>query len=429
MIRRKTLASLLAVGALGAGVLVGCGDDDTSADAQGGGGGGLTELKIGVLVPLTGDLADFGGPGSKAADLARDQFNAAAKAGGSGASVTLVTEDTKTDPQAAQEAATKLIESDSVAALAGPWGSPEIIPTAENVSVDAGVPLVTPSGTGPQITTLDDDGLVFRTAPSDALQGGVLAQVVAKEFGQDAKVVTANRNDAYGTALVEEFTKAWEAAGGTVVRNVPYNPEAPSLNSEASQIVQGAPDAWVIIDYPDTWKKMGPALVRTGEWDPTRTFTADGLRSGDLPTSTGKESTEGMRGTFPTSEGAPAGEVFDALWKQEVGQPRQTYDAQNFDAVTLIALAAARAGSDDPREIADAMAEVSGPPGKKFTFEQLQQAITAAEAGEDIDYEGASGPIDLDDNGDPGSSNYGTWEYKGGKLVDGTDVIAVTDKQ
>lgn len=415
------MASLLVAGALGAGVLAGCGDDEA--------GGSAGDVKVGVLVPLTGDLADFGGPGAKAAELARGQFSAAAQAAGSESKLTLVTEDTKTDSQAAQEAATKLIESDSVSALAGPWASPEIIPTAENVSVDAGVPLVTPSGTAPEITDLEDDGLVFRTAPSDALQGGVLAQLVADAFGQDARVVTANRNDAYGTALAAEFTKAWEAAGGTVVRNVAYNPEAPTLNSEAGQIVQGSPDAWVIIDYPDAWKKMGPALVRTGQWDPARTFTADGLRSADLPTSAGRRATEGMRGSFPTSEDAPAGEVFDTLWRKEVGQPRQTYDAQNFDAVMLIGLASLRAGSSDPREIADAMAEVSGPPGKKFTFEQLQEAITAAEAGEDIDYEGASGPIDLDENGDPGSSNYGTWQYRDGKLVDLGEVIEVTEEQ
>lgn len=407
------------VSALGlGGVLAGCGDDD-------GGSGDVGELKVGVLVPLTGALADFGGPGSDAADLAAAQVTGA---GESAPALTLLTEDTKTDPQAAQEAATKLIESDGVSALAGPWATPELIPTAENITIAAGVPLVTPSATGPDLTTLDDDGLVFRTPPSDAIQGRVIAQVMAEELGADATVNTAHRNDSYGTALVEEFTKAWEAGGGTIGRNVPYNPDATSLNSEAQQIAGGDPDGWMIIDYTGTWAKMGPALVRTGNWDPARTFTADGLRSPDLPGDAGEQSVEGMRGTVPTSLEAPAGAQFDALWTAEVKKPRQTYDAQNFDAVILLALAAAAGGSSDPADIAENLEGVSGPPGDKFTYEQLSDAFQALADGEDIDYEGASGPIDFDENGDPASANYATWSYTGGKLVDSDEVIVVAEE-
>jgi branched-chain amino acid transport system substrate-binding protein len=418
MRRRRTVASLLAVGAIGLGGLVAaCGDDDD------GGGGDVGELKIGVLVPLTGDLADFGGPGAEAAELAAAQVNAAAEGGESGLRLTLVTEDTRTDPQAAQEAATKLIESDGVSAIAGPWGTPELIPTAENVTIPAGIPLVTPSATGPDLTDLDDDGLVFRTPPSDAIQGQLIAQIMAEELGADATVNTANRNDAYGTALVAAFTEAWEAGGGTVARNVPYNPEAASLNSEAQQIASGNPDGWMIIDYTGTWAKMGPALVRTGNWDPARTFTGDGLRSPDLPGDAGAQTTNGMRGTVPTSLEAPAGAQFDALWKSEVQQPRQSYDAQNFDAVMILALAAAAAGSADPASIAENLQPVSAPPGTKYTFEQLSEALDAAANGEDIDFEGASSPINFDDAGDPTAYNYGTWSYTGGELVDTDRVI------
>lgn len=202
------MASLLAAGALAVGgIAAGCGDDDDAGSATNGGGGDISEVKIGVLVPLTGQLADFGGPGSTAANLAADQINAAGQA--EGFKVTLVTEDTKTDPQAAQEAATKVIESDGVHAIAGPWATPELIPTVENVTVDAGIPIVTPSATGPDITTLEDDGLVFRTPPSDAIQGRVLADVVIEALGENATVNTGHRNDAYGQALIEEFTAAF----------------------------------------------------------------------------------------------------------------------------------------------------------------------------------------------------------------------------
>jgi branched-chain amino acid transport system substrate-binding protein len=424
--KRRAIASLLAAGALAVGgIAAGCGDDDEGGSGTNGGGGGdVSELKLGVLVPLTGQLADFGGPGSTAANLAAEQINAAGQA--EGFQVTLVTEDTKTDPQGAQEAATKVIESDGVAAIAGPWATPELIPVVENITVDAGIPIVTPSATGPDITELEDDGLVFRTPPSDAIQGQIIAQVATEALGQGKTVNTAHRNDAYGTALVEEFTKAFEEAGGTVAKNVAYNPDAASLNSEAQQIVDGNPDGWVIIDYPGTWPKLGPALVRTGNWDPARTFTGDGLRSSELPAAAGKATTEGMRGTVPTSLEAPADKAFSALWEAEADGPRQTYDAQNFDAVILIALASLAAGSTDGEDIAGALQEVSGPPGTKYTYEQIGEAIAAAKAGEDIDYEGASGPIDLDENGDPSSANYGTWSYTGGKLVDTEQVIPFT---
>jgi branched-chain amino acid transport system substrate-binding protein len=421
--KRRAIASLLAASALVVGgIAAGCGDDDEGGSATNGGGGGdVSELKLGVLVPLTGQLADYGGPGAQAAELAAAQLNTAGEA--EGFSVTLVTEDTKTDPQGAQEAATKVIESDGVSAIAGPWGTPELVPTVENITVDAGIPIVTPSATGEDITTLEDDGLVFRTPPSDATQGEVLAQVVVDALGEGKTLNTAHRNDAYGTGLVERFTQAYEAAGGTIGTNVAYDPNAPSLNSEAQQIASGNPDGWVIIDYIGTWPKLGPALVRTGSWDPSRTFTGDGLRSPELPADAGRETTEGIRGTVPTSQGFPAGEAFDALWKAEADGPRQTYDAQNFDAVILLALASLAAGSTDGIDIAEALPGVSGPPGAKYSFEQLGEAIAAAKAGEDIDYEGASGPIDLDENGDPSSANYATWSYTGGKLVDDTENI------
>lgn len=417
MIRRRTVASLLAVGALGiGGIAAGCGDDDS-------GSGDVGELKVGVLVPLTGGLGPYGGPGAKAADLAAAQVNAAA--GDSGLSLTLVQEDTKSEAQAAQEAATKLIESDGVTAIAGPWGTDEVTATAENVTVPAGVPIVSPSATQPAITELDDDGLVFRTPPSDAIQGKVLAQLIGRELGADATVATGGRNDSYGTALVAEFTKAFEAAGGTIAKNVPYNPEAASLSSEAQQLASGNPDGWMIIDYAGDWAKMGPALVRSGNWDPAKTFTGDGLISNSLPDDAGRPATEGMRGTAPTSLDAPAGDAFDALWKSDVGEPRQTYDAQNFDAVILIALAAAAGGSSDSASIAENLQEVSRG-GTKYTFENLSDAITAAAAGEDIDYEGASGPIDFDDAGDPTAANYSTWSYTDGKLTPTNEVIPAT---
>jgi ABC-type branched-subunit amino acid transport system substrate-binding protein len=417
MRKRRRAAAALGVALAGiAGAVAGCGGS--------GSGGDLSDLRIGVLAPLTGSLDDFGKAGAEAARIAGAEVNRAAEDAGIELRVRLVVEDTGTDAQGAQEAATKLIESDGVSAIAGPWASSEVYPTAENVAVPSGIPLLTPSSTEAAVTDIQDDGLVARTAPSDALQAPVLAGLVADALGADATVVTAHRNDAYGNGLIASFTEAWEAGGGTVLRNVPYNPEASSLDSEAGQIARGNPDGWVIVDYPGTWTTMGAALVRTGRWDPARTFSGDGLRSENLPNETSGAATEGMRGTAPTSIDAPAGEAFDALWRREADGSRQTYDANNFDAVVLLSLAAAAAGSTDPSDIAGELDEVSGPPGEKYTFEALDSAMAAADAGEDIDYEGASGPIDLDDKGDPQASDYVIWVYRNGGLVDTDEIVS-----
>lgn len=429
MIKRRRSAAILAAVALSAGLTVaGCGgsDEKTSSGGDGGGAVSVGELKVGVLVPLTGDLAPFGGPNAKAAELGAKVVNDAAKEAGVDISMKLFAEDTKTDPQGAQEAAKKLVESDKVTVIAGPMASSETIPVAENVTVDAGVPLISPSATSPDITKLEDDGLVNRTPPSDALQGKVLAKVLGEKIGADKTVNIGVRNDAYGNALMKEFQAAWEAGGGKVGVSVTYNPEAASLDSEASKLAGGEPAAWVVVDFPESWQKMGPALLRTGKWDPAKTWTVDGLRSPDLPKKSGVKATEGMNGTVPTSLDAPAGKDFDDLWKKEIKSDRQTYDAQQFDAVVLYGLAAVKAGSTDGKAIAAALKDVSGPGGTKYTFTQLPEALKALAAGEDIDYEGASGPIDLDDNGDPAAASYGTWSYTGGKLVDSKDVIPVT---
>jgi branched-chain amino acid transport system substrate-binding protein len=420
MIGRRTVATLLAVGALGLGGLAaGCASDDSDGDDLG-------ELKVGVLVPLTGDAASLGGPGARAAQLAAARINGAARGGGSGPSVSLVQEDTRTDPVGAQRAATKLIDGDGVPAIAGPWASWETIPTADNVTVAAGVPIVSPSSTDPAITELDDDGLVFRTAPSDAMQGRALAGMAAARLGPTARIVTASRGDAYGAAVIREFTEAWEAGGGTVVRDVVYDPRAPGLDAAARRIARGRPDGWVIIDAAETWPATGSALVRAGGWDPARTFTADSLRSPSLPAEAGTRATAGIRGTMPTSLGAPGGDAFDALWAREVGGERREYDAQSFDAVVLIALAAAAAGSSDPAAIAAEIPAVSAPPGHRYSLRRLREALNAAASGRDVDYEGASGPVDLDANGDPTPASYGTWSYDaGGALVDSGEVLSV----
>jgi ABC-type branched-subunit amino acid transport system substrate-binding protein len=413
--RLKIGPVLVAVVVLAATVgIAACGGDD-----GGGGGEAKFDLKIGDIIPLTGDLADFGPPGRKAADLAIDQIKKGINEAGVDQTVSIQHENSQTDPQASVSAARKLVDA-GVACIAGEWASADSIPVAKSVTIREKVLQISPASTSDEITALDDNGLVNRTAPPDRFQGPALANAIEKDLGgASGKTVNIGaRNDSYGTGLAGTFQKAWEGKGGKIGQKVIYDPKQPSYNSEAQKIASGNPDAYVIVDFPETYNKVGPALVRTGKWDPKKTWGTDGLASSSLPKTAGKEATEGFRGTAP---GAPElnpepAEAFDRLYTKAPGPGRQTFDAQNFDAVMLCYLSAVAAGEADGQKMADEVRDVSAPPGKGYSWERLPEAIKALQAGDDIDYIGAAGGIDMNDDGDATSGVYDTYRYKGGEI-------------
>lgn len=413
--------AVLATGALGMGVFAGgaLGGPKTAHATP-------PELKMGVLVPLTGALKDFGGPNQKAAFLGRDQINAAAKAAGVNFKIKTFAADTGTDPKKAQVAATKVIDGNKTTCNVGPMASSEVIAVAQNVSLDARVPIISPSSTAANVRTdVKDKGFVFRTPTSDSLQGPVLAGRVKAAVGSGSVVVAA-QNDAYGTGLVKTFSDAFKKLGGKISGSpIIFNAESATFDSEAAQMVASNPAAFVIITFPETFEKLAPALIRTGKWDPKKTWGTDGTRSEDLPGKVGAAGTEGMRGTSATDKGNSNAPAFDKLWKRKKLGKRQTYDAQMFDAAVLCGLATVRAGSTNGAAIAKQIRAISGPPGKKYTPSQLPAALKAVAAGKDIDYQGASGAIDLAPDGDPGAGSYVVWSYTGGKLKDGQIIYRI----
>jgi branched-chain amino acid transport system substrate-binding protein len=418
--RRLNLVLLaLAIAALSSFGLVACGDDD---DDGGGGGEDVSsasfDLNVGTLVPLTGALSPFGPAGEKAANLGIEESSKALETA-TGGDITVTTEsaDTETKAAAAQSAAQQLI-SGGATCLTGPWASDEVVPVGRSVAAREQIPLISPSATSPEITELPDDGYVFRTAPSDAIQGAVLADAIEKdEGGTDAVISVAARNDAYGEGIATSFTEAWEAKGGTTTGEpVLYDPELSSYNSEAGDIVANSPDLFVIIDFEEPYNEVGAALVRTGDFDPTNMWTTDGLafEDGVGATSIPLDALAGASGSRPSGpeEEPPAAKAFDDLYKSSPGQKaRGTFDAQNFDAATLCVLAAVAAGSNEGSAIAEQIQAVSGPPGDKYDYTNMADAITALRNGDDIDFDGVSGPLDLDDNGEPSIGFYDLYEY------------------
>ena len=417
MSRIKLVLLALVAACLSFGI-VACGDDEE--DSGGGSTGGETslDLVIGVSLPLSGDLADFGPAGEKAADLALSEIEAAVEEAGVEHTVELAKEDNcgAADPQCAVQAQRKLATSDGASCIAGPWGSADTIPSGESVSVPEEVPLISPSATSDEITGLDDEGFVNRTSPPDSFQGPTLANFLDEELGgAEGKTVNIGaRNDAYGTGLAETFSAAWEGLGGSIGEEVIYDIDIPSYDTEAEQITSGSPDATVIIDFPETYNKVGPALVRTGNYDPGTTFVTDGLIT-DLADA-GEEAANGLRGTAPgVPDDETQAEAFDKAYKafDPTDVDRLTFDAQNFDAVVLCYLAAVAAGSTEGADLAETIQTVSAPEGDPYTSEELPEAIEALQNGDDIDYQGASGALDLDDAGDATAGVYDIYEFKG----------------
>ena len=411
---RRLLAVAGAITALSLGVAACGGDDDGGGDTGGdGAAGGAVDLTVGALIPQTGDLAAFGPAGQKAAELSIEEINAALQEAGADATVDLQVGDTETSDRAGTQAARQLI-SDGASCLAGAWASSVTIPVGQTVAARQQVPLISPASTSPEITELDDNGFVFRVAPSDALQGRVLADAVGEAFGTDATISAAARNDAYGEGIINNFAENFEANGGTVNGPVLYDPEASTYNSEAQQIVEGNPDGYVIIDFEDPYGKVGAALARTGGFDSANLFTADGLAFADgIPDSIPDDAIHGAAGTRPaTPEDSAAAEAFNELYTS-AGQPKQrnTFDAQNFDAVMLCFLASVAAGSAEGPDIAESIQDVASAPGTEYDYTDLAGAIEALQNGEDIDFQGVSGILDLDDNGDPTVGFYEEWTY------------------
>jgi ABC-type branched-subunit amino acid transport system substrate-binding protein len=379
------------------------------------------QLRIGDVLPFTGDLAAYGPNLDRAVKLAVDLDNAALKRLklNKKMSVRLVaSEDGQTQASASVEAATKLVKADKVNVVIGEMASSATIAMAQSVTIPNKIVDISPTSSAPQLTDIADNGYLWRVYPSDYLQGKVLAQAAVDAFGRGKTVNLGARNDAFGTALEQLFVQEYTKLGGKIGKDIRWNPDQTNFDSEAGQLVSGNPDGFVIIDFPDTFQKFVPSLVRSGKWQASKTLMTEALRNADVLKSIGSPA-DGLRGTAATSVGAPARAAFDALWKARVtgAKPYTGFEGTAFDAANLAFLAAVKACSASSPKLKNQLIAVSGPPGTKVTYQQLPKAITLLLSGKDINYEGAWGPIDWDSAGDPGSAVYEIWKYSGGSIA------------
>jgi branched-chain amino acid transport system substrate-binding protein len=390
-------AAILGISAL---VLVGCssGSTDSGSDS------GDLSLKIGTILPQTGTLAVLGPPEIAGVDLAAKDINDA-KAG-----ITIdVTQkdsgDTTTD--IASQSATSLV-ADGVSAIIGAASS-GVSKTFIDQVTQAGVVQLSPANTSPDFTSYEDDGYYWRTAPSDVLQGRILGNKIIKDGKTNVSILYMN--DAYGTGLRENIKTALEAGGATVGAEETFEPASTDFNSALTSVLATDPDALVVISF-DEIKTIAEQLAAKG-FDFSKLYGADG----NYGVITDKDTNVDIAGAQFTNPGVEAKTEFQdklqALVKEQGNDPLTvfSYAAESYDATTLLALAALQGGDTDGATLKDNLQTVSEGGTKCESFADCAKLIAD---GEDVDYDGISGPITFDENGDPTEAYVSIYKYAAG---------------
>ncbi len=375
-------------------------------------------LTIGKLLEVTGPLSETGPSQDKAVKIAVEYANEQAKKAGVAIQAKDIGADVQGDPQAAVSAARSLVDQ-GASCLIGPAITPESIAIANGVTIQKRV-TIWPVGTAMRLRTIKDEGTIFRTVPPDSLQALALVNAAIDKLGTASGKLASviYRNEPYGEGLAKDFTAAWTAKGGKVQGPIVFDPAQATFDSEAGQAVANNPDAFIIVDYPDTYAKLGAALVRTGKFDPTKAFVADALALSTVPSNIPPQAIEGMRGTRGgTPTGTDAYKIFDGLWQKAGGVEHFSLDANSFDSTTLCVLAAAAAKSSSPAAVTDHVRAVTTKGAPKFTLATLADALKAVDSGQKIDYIGVAGAFEFGDNDDPTVSLFDIFQYQKGKLV------------
>lgn len=384
--------------------------DTTSADTTAAPSAGASVdgvLTVGTLLPVTGDLAFLGPPEVAGARLAVEDINAAG--GVLGTDVVLIEGDSgDTSQDIANPEVDRLLAggADVIVGAASSAVSKLVI----DKIVGANVIMFSPANTSPDFTTYDDNGLYFRTAPSDLLQGKVLADQVAAEGNETVGVLF--RQEAYGQGLAESFRENFEALGGIVDPYTAYAVDTETFDAEVDSIVSADPDAIVVIGFAESANILTTMNERGLGPDNKNVWGVDGNIGGIGAELADPSIIAGMRGTEPSVDLSAIADFtarLDAAYQGGVGGVF-AYGAETYDAVTITALAAEIAGTDDPIAVA---AEINGVTKDGTTCTSFQECKDLIAAGEDIDYDGQGGPYEFVDAGEPAAASYRIATYDG----------------
>jgi ABC-type branched-subunit amino acid transport system substrate-binding protein len=258
--------------------------------------------------------------------------------------------------------------------------------------------------------------MLFRTCPSDALQG-VVAGKLAASYNKTVSILYVN--NAYGQGLAEVFEKSFARYGGKVLAAVPHDEKAAeSYTAELKKALSVNPDrllAYSYVDHSKVYVKEALEFFKYG-----RFLFCDGNKSQDLLDAVGAKSLNGQKGTAPGTLGGKAFDMFNQYYKAEFGElPPKPFITNAYDGASIIGLAAYAAKVKGlpltAENIRDHMRVVANPPGEVVIPGEFEKAFGLLKAGKAINYEGAAGSVDFDKHGDV-VTPIEIWEYRDGKL-------------
>ena len=368
-------------------------------------------IKVGALMPLTGPLAQYGESSVNGVNLAAIHINAQGGLLG-GRTMEIVIGDTQTDPQAGVAAAQQLVRIQGVVGLIGALASSVSIPVATSVSAVDGVVQITGASTSPAITMLADNDFLFRTTPHDLVQGQVLGALLRERGYERLSILYVN--DDYGKGLADAIHETFDALGGVIARQIPYEPGQASYRGELQAAAAGNPEALIHVAFPGDGTPQIRQALEEGFFD--KFIFTDGMKSTEMIETIGASFLNGAIGTAPESIATASSAAFREGYEAEFGEvPPLPFIDNAYDATFLLALAIQKADSTDRTAIRDALRSVAGGGGTPIMPGEWSKAVAEIAAGREIDYQGAAGSQDFDEHGDvPGT--IGVWTIENGEI-------------
>ena len=342
------------------------------------------DVKIGVVLGYTGPIE------SLTPDMAAGAEMAIAEVSDSGAllggrQVTAVRGDTTCVDSAAAVAATeRLVTAEGIDAIVGGDCSGVTIAMLQSVAKPNGVVMISPSATSPALSTIEDDGLFFRTSPSDARQGEVVADIL-QDMGIMEAALTYTNND-YGKGLADSIQANVEERGGRITISTPHEDGKGDYSSEVAALAAVGGDILIVAGYLDQGGKgIIQASIDSGAFD--RFFLPDGMIGPTLTEAIGPD-LDGSIGTAPGTDSKGAESL--RMMVEAAGHEAGPFVSESYDAAALILLAMQAAGSTDSADFKDHVIAVANAPGEQIFPGELAKALGILAAGEDVDYVGAS---------------------------------------
>tara|TARA_Y100000815_G_scaffold157088_1_gene142774 strand:- start:366 stop:1625 length:1260 start_codon:yes stop_codon:yes gene_type:complete len=403
--RAGSILGGIAVVGVSAVFLAGCAGDSGGGNGTSEPAGESLDLKIGTALPVTGNLAFLGPPEIAGTEYAASEVNAA----NAGVTIEMIQGDSGDTDNKAYETEIPRLLGEDVSAILGAASSGVSLQFIDQVT-GAGVIQFSPANTSDAFSTYDDNGLYFRTAPSDVLQGEVLGNLIAEDGNQTLGMIVLN--DSYGTGLAKYVTEAFEAAGGTVVAAPTYNTGDTTFDAQISEVLAADPDAIALITFAEV-STIIPNIV--SDFPAEKLYFVDGNLA-NFGDEFAEGTLTGAKGTLPGLSVDTLGDftsALDAFLEAEgsAALDEYSYAAESYDAVILLSLAALAAGSTEGADIAAKLQEVSGGSGDGETCTTFAACADIILDGGVADYDGISGPITFDEVGDPTEASIGIYIY------------------